>query len=189
MTLTPDQARSAVDRVRPVVVLTTLEPPPETLDALIDAGRRQGATIVLNATPEAIGAKPLLDRIDVLIVNETEAEDLLGHAVSATSGEEAARSLSELGPTTVVVTLGAAGAAVAHGGQTASFPAPSVEVVDTTGAGDAFAGVLATYLAKGRSLTDAFTLANAAAALATTAFGAQAPVITEDQLHSLVARS
>src|SRR3712207_4013417 len=117
MTLTPDQAREAVDRVKPQVVLTTLEPPPETLAALLDAAKRLGATIVLNATPEAIGAKPLLDRIDVLVVNETEAEDLLGYAVSATNGEEAARSLAEPGPRTVVVTLGAAGAAVAHGAE------------------------------------------------------------------------
>ena len=62
------------------------------LDALLDASKQHGATIVLNATPEAIGAKPLLDRVDVLVVNETEAEDLLGHAVSAGNGEEAARS-------------------------------------------------------------------------------------------------
>src|SRR5215213_8420057 len=73
MTLTPEQARVTVDRVKPQMVLTTPEPPPETLSALLAAGKERGATIVLNASPEAIGAKPFLEDIDVLVVNETEA--------------------------------------------------------------------------------------------------------------------
>ncbi len=94
MTLTPEQAQSAVDRVKPAVVLTTLEPPPRTIDALVNAGKTIDAFVVLNATPEAIGARPFLGRIDVLVVNETEAEDLLGHPVTAATGEKAALALS-----------------------------------------------------------------------------------------------
>ena len=188
MTLTPEQARAAVARVQPGVVLTTLEPPPETLSALLDAGKRVGATIVLNAAPEAIGAKPLLDRIDVLILNETEAEDLLGYAVSAAKGEEAARSLAALGPVTVVVTLGAAGAVVAQSGETASFPAPRVDVVDTTGAGDAFCGAFAADLARG---VDPFLAARtgvAAGALATTIPGAYPGIPRRDAIESMLAK-
>jgi len=188
MTLTPEQARAAVARVQPRVVLTTLEPPPETLSALLYAGKRVGATIVLNAAPEAIGAKPLLDRIDVLILNETEAEDLLGYAVSAAKGEEAARSLAALGPGTVVVTLGAAGAVVAQSGETASFPAPRVDVVDTTGAGDAFCGAFAADLARG---VDPFLAARtgvAAGALATTIPGAYPGIPRRDAIESMLAK-
>ena len=189
MTLAPEQACAAVDRVKPQVVLTTLEPPPEMLDALLDASKQHGATIVLNATPEAIGAKPLLDRVDVLVVNETEAEDLLGHAVSAGNGEEAARSLAELGPETVVVTLGATGAIVAHGGQTASLPAPSVDVVDTTGAGDAFCGAFAADLARG---VDPFLAARTgvvAGSLATTIPGAYPGIPRRDAIERMLAKS
>jgi ribokinase len=189
MTLAPEQARAAVDRVKPQVVLTTLEPPPEMLDALLDASKQHGATIVLNATPEAIGAKPLLDRVDVLVVNETEAEDLLGHAVSAGNGEEAARSLAELGPETVVVTLGATGAIIAHGGQTASLPAPSVDVVDTTGAGDAFCGAFAADLARG---VDPFLAARTgvvAGSLATTIPGAYPGIPRHDAIEHMLAKS
>jgi ribokinase len=189
MTLAPEQARAAVDRVKPQVVLTTLEPPPEMLDALLDASKQHGATIVLNATPEAIGAKPLLDRVDVLVVNETEAEDLLGLAVSAGNGEEAARSLAELGPETVVVTLGATGAIVAHGGQTASLPAPSVDVVDTTGAGDAFCGAFAADLARG---VDPFLAARTgvvAGSLATTIPGAYPGIPRHDAIEHMLAKS
>jgi len=186
MTLTPEQARVTVDRVKPQVVLTTLEPPLETLIALLDAGKQLGATIVLNATPEAIGAQPLLNRIDVLVVNETEAADLLGQALAATSGEEAARSLAVLGPGTVVVTLGAAGAAVSHGGKTASFPAPRVDVVDTTGAGDAFCGAFAADLARG---LDPFTAARTgvvAGSLATTIPGAYPGIPRRDAIERIL---
>jgi len=189
MTLTPDLARAAVGRVRPVVVLITLEPPLETLDALLDASKQRGATIVLNATPEAIGARRLLDRIDVLVVNETEAEDLLGKAVSAANGEEAARSLAELGPGTVVVTLGGAGAAVAHGGKTTSFPAPRVDVIDTTGAGDAFCGAFAANLARG---VDPFLAARTgviAGSLATTIPGAYPGIPHREAVERMLARS
>jgi ribokinase len=189
ITLAPEQARAAVDRVKPQVVLTTLEPPPEMLDALLDASKQHGATIVLNATPEANGAKPLLDHVDVLVVNETEAEDLLGHAVSAGNGEEAARSLAELGPGTVVVTLGAAGAVVAHGGQTASLPAPSVDVVDTTGAGDAFCGAFAADLVRG---VDPFLAARTgvvAGSLATTIPGAYPGIPRRDAIEHMLAKS
>ena len=189
MTLTAEQARTAVARVRPVVVLTTLEPPPETLDSLLDASRQLGATIVLNATPEAIGAKPFLDRIDALVVNETEAEDLLGQTVSASSGEAAARALSALGPRTIVVTLGAAGAAVAHGDRTGSFQAPRVAVVDTTGAGDAFCGAFAADLARG---VDPFVAARTgviAGSLATTIPGAYPGIPHRDAIERMLAKS
>ena len=188
MTLTPEQARAAVDRVSARVVLTTLEPPPETLAALLDAGKQRGATIVLNATPEAIGAKPFLEQIDVLVVNETEAEDLLGYAVSAASGEEAARSLAALGPGTVVVTLGAAGAAVSHGGKTATFPAPRVDVIDTTGAGDAFCGAFTADLARG---VDPFLAARTgvvAGSLATTIPGAYPGIPYRDAINRVLAK-
>jgi ribokinase len=188
MTLTPEQARAAVDRASPSVVLTTLEPPPETLAALLAAGKRRGATIVLNASPEAIGAKPFLEDIDVLVVNETEAEDLLGYAVSEASGEGAARSLAALGPGTVVVTLGAGGAAVSHDGKTATFAAPRVDVIDTTGAGDAFCGAFAADLARGVDPVLASRTGVAAGSLATTIPGAYPGIPYRDAINRMLAK-
>jgi ribokinase len=188
MTLTPEQARTAVDRVKPKVLLTTLEPPPETLAALLEASKQYGATIVLNATPEATGARPLLDRIDVLVVNETEAEDLLGYPVSGADGEEAARSLSALGPGTVVITLGAAGAAVSHDGMTATLPAPRVDVVDTTGAGDAFCGAFAADLARGLDPFSAARTGVVAGSLATTIPGAYPGIPRRDAIERMLTK-
>jgi ribokinase len=185
-TIAADQAQAAVMRVRPAVILATLEPPPEALDALFTAGKQLGAVVILNATPEAVGARSFLDRIDVLIVNETEAEDLLGSAVSATNGEDAARALAHLGPETVVVTLGAAGAAIVHAGETATIPAPRVQVVDTTGAGDAYCGAFAAELARG---SDPFTAARTgvvAGSLATTIPGAYPGIPRREEIERLL---
>jgi ribokinase len=185
-TIAANQAREAVERVRPAVVLSTLEPPAEALAALFDASKQLGAFVVLNATPEATGARPFLDRIDALIVNETEAEDLLGYPVSAENGEEAARALSQFGPGTVAVTLGAAGVAIVHRGEAATYPAARVEVVDTTGAGDAFCGAFAAELARG---SDPFTAAKSgvvAGSLATTVPGAYPGIPRRDAIYQLL---
>ncbi len=88
-----------------------------------------------------------------------------------------------------MVTLGAAGAAVAHDGQVASFPAPQVDVVDTTGAGDAFCGAFAAELARG---ADPFTAARSgvvAGSLATTIPGAYPGIPRRDAIERMLARA
>lgn len=185
-TIAADQAREAVARIQPAVSLATLEPPPDALAALFTASRASGAIVVLNATPEALGAHPFLDQIDVLVVNETEAADLLRSPVSAGNGEAAAQALAALGPATVVITLGAAGAAIAHQGSTASYPAPSVQVVDTTAAGDAFCGAFAAELARGADPFAAARVGVIAGSLATTVPGAYPSVPNREAISRLL---
>lgn len=186
LTIRPDEAVQAVMRVQPGIVLTTLEPLSETIDALIEESHGIGATVVLNASPEPLGARPFLDRLDALVVNETEAEDLLGYAVTSDNGETAASALAALGPRTVVVTLGSAGAAIAHDGETRTIPTPRVQVVDTTGAGDAFSGAFAAELARG---VDPFTAARRgviAGSLATTISGAYPSLPRREAIDRMV---
>ena len=172
LTIRPAQALEAIEQVHPGVVLTTLEPVPETVDALIEEGHAIGALVVLNASPEAEGAQPFLDRLDVLVLNEVEAEQLLDSPVTAANSAEAALALAERGPKTVVITLGAAGAVVAANGETTAIPAPLVTVVDTTGAGDAFTGAFAAELARGSDAVAAARTGVVAGSLATTVLGA-----------------
>jgi ribokinase len=188
-TISAEQAREAVQRVRPAVVLATLEPPPEALAALFAAHDAIDATTILNAKPEAEGARPFLDQIDALVVNETEAADLLGYPVSAANGEAAANALVALGPRTVAITLGAAGAVISHDGETRSIPAPAVDVVDSTGAGDAFCGAFAAELARG---ADPFTAARTgvvAGSLATTVPGAYPGLPRREAIERLLVRA
>jgi ribokinase len=185
-TIDADQARAAVERVQPAVILSTLEPPADALQALFERGRAARATVLLNATPEAIGAKSFLGLIDGLLVNEREAADLLGYPVTAENGADAAIALSNLGPTIVVVTLGAAGAVIANSGETTKLPAPQVDVVDTTGAGDALCGAFSAALARGEDPVTAARYGVIAGSLATTVPGAYPSMPRRDAIKRIL---
>ncbi len=142
------------------VVLAQLETTPELVRRAFEHARTIGATTVLNPAPADASARGLLDLCDVLVPNEHEV-DLLG------GRDELAQRVDHL-----VVTLGAAGADHVHAGRTTRIEAYPAEPVDTTGAGDAFCGALASRLANGDDMVDALRYAAAAGALATTVDGA-----------------
>jgi ribokinase len=187
LTVTPDQARAAIDRVQPAVLLTTLELPLPALSVLYDAARELGATILLNATPEPLTGRGLLSRTDYLIVNETEAADLLDQIVEYEDSEQAALSLLDLGPKSTVITLGEHGAVIAVDGAVTHIPAPVVTVVDTTGAGDAFCGAMAAGLAAGLDPVAAARIGVVTGSLATTRHGAQPSIPTRAEVEQLLA--
>lgn len=137
------------------VVLVSLEIPIDTAAAAARAGRSAGATVILNASPTPRNVSTLAALVDVVIVNETEAE--------------AWRDGDAILVPHLVVTRGARGA-TCIGQARIEVPAPAVEAVDTTGAGDVFAGVLAANWVKG--VEYAMARACAAGALATLVPGA-----------------
>ena len=156
------------------VLLLQLEIPLDTTLRAAALARRAGARVILNLAPaEALEPAQLRD-VDVLLVNESEAARLIDMDVHAVNldPERAAARLAELVPA-AVVTLGAAGAAWAEAGETGLVAGFEVEAVDTTAAGDAFAGALAVCAARTEPLAESVRFANAAGALATTAAGAQ----------------
>jgi ribokinase len=151
------------------VLVVQLEIP----DALVAEGatlaRAAGATVVLNAAPARPLSDTLLANVDVLVVNEHEAVALTGTADLPTAAAGLARRVPA-----VVVTLGADGAMhlARDGGGPVSTPGLAADVVDTTGAGDAFVGVLAAALATGANLPAAVRRAVAAGSLAVERRGA-----------------
>ena len=148
------------------VLVAQLEVPTEVVTAAMAAARRAGVVTVLNAAPaQALPARLLAD-VDVLVVNAPELRVLAGD-----------RDPSALARA-VVVTRGADGADVHVDGAVARVPAPSADVVDTTGAGDCFVASLAFDLARGRSLEDAVRFACRAAALSVTGLGARGALPT-----------
>jgi ribokinase len=165
------------------VILLQLEIPIETVAFLLGALPPAGPLVVLDPAPaHDLSALPL-SRIGVLTPNKAELR-----AVSGDDDLEAgARRLLDAGVGDVVCTVGAEGAVwFAPGGSAARFPAPKVDVVDTTAAGDAFAGALACALPT-RSLEEAIPFATAAGALATTARGAQPSLPALEDVLSLLA--
>src|SRR5262249_30926340 len=151
-TVTADQAVSGLRRVRPRVLLTTLELPAPALSALYREARSLGATVVAHATPEPSEGREGVASADVLIVDEAEASELLSLGGGDRDWQGVARMLLELGPRAAIVTIGEAGAVVAGQGISELLPAPRVKVVDSTGAGDAFCGAFGARVAGGADL-------------------------------------
>ena len=141
----------------------------EVPDDAVIAGAEAGGRVILNPAPaREISARVLAAR-PILTPNASEAAQLTGEH----EPEAAARALNARTGAPVLVTLGAGGALLLDHGEVVRMPAPAVEVVDTTGAGDTVNGALAAELAAGRELRDAVRFALAAAALSTRAEGAR----------------
>jgi ribokinase len=168
------QERALVEQA--AVVLCQLEVPLATVTQALQAA---GGLRLLNAAPAVPLPQELTEALDVLVVNEQEAQQVSGTA----SLEEALAVLVARVPE-VVVTLGAAGAVVARRGA-APLPVPGVParvVADTTGAGDAFCGAFAAARARGLDAVQATRLACAAASISVERPGAaSAPTLGEAQ--------
>ncbi|HEY85082.1 MAG TPA: ribokinase, partial [Chloroflexi bacterium] len=156
------------------VLLLQLEIPLESVIKAAQLAQARGVTVILNPAPAQALPPELLHAVDILVPNETETEILTEMPVNnQTEAEAAAANLRDQGVATVILTLGSRGALLVDGNQRALIPPFSITPVDTTAAGDAFAGGLAVALAEGRALPEAVRWGNAAGALAATKLGAQ----------------
>ena len=175
--LPPDDA--ALFGPRTVFVVQLEIPLPQVLDGVARA-HAAGALVLLNAAPARPLPDSLLATVDVLVVNEHEAGALTG----SDDPDQAAQVLAAL-VRDVVVTLGARGAVhVTRDGGRTSEPGRTADVVDTTGAGDAFVGVLAAALATGSSLPRVLHRAVAAGSLAVEKRGAVPSMPTYDEIEA-----
>ena len=158
------------------VFLAQLESPIDDIEALF-AGAGRGGITILNAAPAVEAARPLFPLADVVVVNELELALYAGGGAPAEAMDAIApaRRLISREDQTIIVTLGAAGVLAVTPANHVLVPGRRASVVDTTGAGDCFCGVLAAALAQGCSLTEALALANQAAAVSTEHPGAAVP--------------
>lgn len=159
------------------VLLAQLEVPLDAVEQSLRAARTNGAITVLNPAPAQQLPAELLSLCDIVIPNEHEI-DLLG-------GVDA---LLDAGVETVIVTRGADGVTVHRSGEPASaWPSPTVDVVDTTGAGDAFCGNFVARLSTGSDLGAAVRWAAAAGAIAVTKAGAVPSLPSAADVADLIA--
>ncbi len=180
-------AESALSSIPFKVLSLTHEIP---FDTVVHALRsdRKGALAVLNAAPFDPRIREILGAVDVLICNEGEASAIVGYPVSDDRIDAAAAEILELGTKAVVLTLGPAGAVAANETGVWHTPAPSVQPVDTTGAGDAFCGAFCAWLSAGESLAKAVEAGVAAGALAVTREGAQPSIPNRDAIVGKISR-
>jgi ribokinase len=142
--------------------------------ALLERARQLGVCSLLNNAPAQDLSPRLLQALDVLIVNAHELQrSAQSCAISQGDAPDWLAELADRHALTVLLTLGAQGVAARYAGRTLHWPAHSVPVRDTTGAGDTFAGVFAAARCEGRELCDAVSRAVVAAGLACTRQGAQ----------------
>jgi ribokinase len=181
----------AITRARALVL--QLEIPIETVTALIAAGHTAGIPVVLNFAPAQHLAWEILRQLQVLILNEIEAGFLGGIQIdNQEDARIAATMIQRQGIPQVVVTLGARGAVLASddgNGKTLTFyqPAPMVQAIDTTAAGDCFVGAFTVALTEGKKPEDALQFAVYASALKVTKFGAQSGLPTRAEVEAFQA--
>ncbi|MGR0218422.1 ribokinase [Agromyces sp. ZXT2-6] len=153
------------------LALTQGELPVPAIEAIAAACDAAGVRFVLNLAPPVPVGRAALASADPLVVNVHEARTLglgagLDDDAPAEAWRDAAASVVGALARSIVVTLGDRGAVAADPTGAWTAPAPRVDAIDTTGAGDAATGVLAAMLAEGRALPDAVRAAVAAGALA-----------------------
>jgi ribokinase len=183
--LMPEDVDAAGDVLGSVdVMILQFEIPLPTIYHAVRFARAHRIRCIVNPAPALPADLDALAAADYFIPNETEAEALTGHSVQTLEDARAcAASLLRRGFTRVVLTLGARGALLAEAGESVHVPPFDVPTVDSTGAGDAFIGSLAVFLAEGMSARDAVTRANLYAALSTMQMGAQKAFPTRTQLE------
>ncbi|AZG46538.1 ribokinase [Gordonia insulae] len=158
--LTADSVTRGLEAIHPKIVLTQLESPQEVTRAAASWAGDRGRRFILNPSPVADLDDEILAAADPLVVNAGEAAH---YARLDTDDPTAlARRLLDVSRS-VVITLGAEGVVVADNGEIHRIEVDRVRVVDTTGAGDQFAGILAGHLARGVPVLDAAERAAAAA--------------------------
>ena len=171
------------------MILLQFEIPLETIYHTIRFAKAHNVRCMLNPAPALAANLAELGAADYLIVNETEAEVLSGRpARSPEQLEECVRQLLGSGFRRVVLTLGAKGALLASASERVHLPPFPVHAVDTTGAGDAFIGSLATFLGEGLPEQEAVGRANLYAALSATRVGTQKSFVRRDQFEAELAR-
>ena len=172
-----------------ILVLQRETPPAEVEGAAVHA-KAKGARVVLNLAPAGPPGETLLKAIDVLVVNEHEALTL-GEALklSTREPEEVAAYVDRTLGVATIVTLGPAGAVGYSKAKRFATPAPKVEVVDTTGAGDTFVGAFAAALDRGLGFEAAMKRGLAAGSLACTKLGAQPSMPYAAEIEALAAKA
>ena len=169
------------------VVLLQLEIPIPTVKRAIEISKEAGVTVVLDPAPMCKTLPTEMLQVDVICPNQSEATALVKYEVKTIDdAHRAAQDLIGMGARQAIITMSDQGAVV-HDGLSSRWIEPvKIETVDTTAAGDAFAGALAVQLAGGKTLIDSARFAAVGGALAATKPGAQPAMPYRNEIKTLL---
>ena len=165
------------------MVVTQAEIPYETIKQVALMAHRKGIKIMFNPAPACYIDSELMHIIDILVVNESEAQYISNSSIEGDNIDQIAQKLRDAGAKAVIITLGHRGSYLKTESEAYFIPSYPVKAVDTTAAGDVFCGALAVACVNGCINSDALRFASAAAAIAVTRVGAQPsiPILSEVQ--------
>ena len=168
------------------MLLLQLEVPMPAVLRAATLARQAGCTVLLNPAPAQDLPEALWPLVDILVLNETEAQCLTGLPCATPAGAgEAARRVHRRGPRDVLLTLGEQGVLWCSAEGLQHVQALRVQAVDTTAAGDTFIGALAALLVEGAGMVEAVRHASRAAALCVTRQGAQASMPSRPEVDAM----
>ena len=167
------------------VLISQLEVPPSEIEDLFIRAKNSGTYRMLNTAPALEISKNLIRETDLLVMNESELENLSERSVDRENIDSIAEAIKVLNLKTtqsIAVTLGSKGVYVYTNQKGDFIDGHKIEAVDTTGSGDCFIGALATHYLKSNDLLDSVNFANKAAALSVTKRGASASMPTLEEV-------
>ncbi|MBX4935518.1 ribokinase [Rhizobium bangladeshense] len=178
--------RAAIESA--AIFMTQLEQPLEAALHGLSIAKRAGAITIFNPAPAGAIPDSIYGLCDFIVPNEVEAAELVGHAIETDEqARAAARTLVDRGAKAAVITLGARGALYHTAGQSEFVSAFSAgNVVDTTGAGDAFLGGFATAISEGQAPIEAVRFGCATAAIAVTRPGTAPAMPSRAEITALL---
>lgn len=182
--LSPEYVTERKEEIRSAsLLLLQMEVPYESVIESCRIASEANTNIMLNVAPARSLAQEVIRFVDILVVNETEAEIVSGEKVIEVGEQAVVDKLLALGAKSVVLTLGSRGCIMKSESEHYAIPAFKVKPVDSTGAGDTFCGALAVGLNKGWGWKDALVFASAASAICVTRMGAQPSIPTEKEVE------
>ena len=168
------------------LLVMQMEIPYETVSAVCKMAQKYGRKVMLNVAPARKIDEALLQAVEILVVNETEAETITGRKLEEDNVEEMVDLLLSMGPKVVLLTLGDKGCFLKTGNEKYSVPAFKVSPVDTTAAGDTFCGAVAAEYMSGKNWDEILRFATAAAAISVTRMGAQPSIPMQSEVQQFL---
>lgn len=185
--VTPELVRQAEAAIAKAdMLLVQLEIPMDAVQAAIELAHKHRVRVILNPAPAAALSASLLEKVDILIPNETEGQLLAFNSLDEEfHAESIIGRIREQGVGTVLITQGGKGVTYDAGEGLRHAPAYPVKAVDTTAAGDSFCAGLAVALAEGASFQEAVDFAQKVGAITVTKFGAQHSLPYREQVNHI----
>ncbi|WP_394779561.1 ribokinase [Undibacterium sp.] len=180
-----EAAQSAISAAQ--LLVCQLETPLSTVTRAIQLAGEHGVKVILNPAPVQALADELLQQVDYLVINETEASQLSGIQVTGQeSAHLASEKLLQRGVSAVLLTMGEQGLCITEPGKRQYIAAIKVDAVDTTAAGDTFVGAFAVGIGRGLDIYAASVEAQYAAALTVTKLGAQTSIPSRSEVEEFM---